>query len=782
MVKRLLPLRALDVLVLSAAFVACSHPESSADEYNPLRDGSVTTITDGGGASGADASLACTAEKPADCLGVCGGSAIVDSCGVCNGNDASKDCLGVCGGSAALDCSSVCNGPDAPDPYYPDADGDGLGDPKGKVDLCAPLSGHVTNGADCDDTVAGKCKPSLQLRFKRKHAGSAAAPYTRLAMAGLGDVDGDGTPDYVIGNRIVFINADGSFKGSHVITQAELGVTDLRASFGDAVAALGDVDGNGVGDVAIAERATPPNSGSAPLVADMGRVWTLLLGKTGAPITRTARFFTFNTGARPEACRFVSWGSSLASLDLNQDGRLELVVASSSDCINSNFGAGRIETFAVNANGSLSSIGKILYDAGIPYSRAEFEVATLASAGDANGDGTGDLVVATPGPSFAPASKLWTLFLSPTAQLVGTSSRLSAPEVGDARLSSLQRALTTLPLLPGAARRNVLVSLPSLTDRGGLGSAEVATAGQRPAYRVFYPREVGVSAAANDSFGAAAATVGDVDNDGLPEVAVLAPGDDTGGANQGALYTLGFAAECGEQSLRGDCNATASDGCETALTSDEHCGACGRSCTGAPNSSGGTCNLQGQCALTCTANFGDCNGDPRDGCETNLLTSIEHCGGCRAPCRVVDHRLPSCNAGACGSLSTCEGIWNDCNSTLTDGCESCGKCNQKASIESSFGPQAAAGIPNAAPCSKDQVCKQEFYQPGSVVGAPSYGRCVTECPIDRADCDGMSGNGCEANITLQSRCGGCAAHNRCASWEYLEYCVVNAAGTSYECR
>ena len=40
-----------------------------------------------------------------DCLGECGGSAVVDDCGDCNGNNAAQDCAGVCDGDAVVDCN-----------------------------------------------------------------------------------------------------------------------------------------------------------------------------------------------------------------------------------------------------------------------------------------------------------------------------------------------------------------------------------------------------------------------------------------------------------------------------------------------------------------------------------------------------------------------------------------------------------------------------------------------------------------------------------------------------
>ena len=46
----------------------------------------------------------------ADCAGECEGVAIVDDCGVCDGNNQDLDCNGECFGEAVLDACGTCNG------------------------------------------------------------------------------------------------------------------------------------------------------------------------------------------------------------------------------------------------------------------------------------------------------------------------------------------------------------------------------------------------------------------------------------------------------------------------------------------------------------------------------------------------------------------------------------------------------------------------------------------------------------------------------------------------
>ena len=91
-----------------------------------------------------------------DCTGSCGGSAQLDACGVCGGNNQDEsscddclegfDCLGECGGSAILDECGVCNGTG----YYPC--------PMGEDDICDPnncLPDTSESDGVCSSTLYG---------------------------------------------------------------------------------------------------------------------------------------------------------------------------------------------------------------------------------------------------------------------------------------------------------------------------------------------------------------------------------------------------------------------------------------------------------------------------------------------------------------------------------------------------------------------------------------------------------------------------------------------------
>lgn len=140
-----------------------------------------------------------------------------------------------------------------------------------------------------------------------------------------------------------------------------------------------------------------------------------------------------------------------------------------------------------------------------------------------------------------------------------------------------------------------------------------------------------------------------------------------------------------------DCDGLFATGCETdTRTSTEHCGACGNHCDGA--NATGSC-VDGVCDLVCDDGFARCDSAPQNGCETNLRTSVNHCGGCNQQCTSTN-AMPACVDGAC-QLGAClrrgdpypawsAFTWGDCDGNPANGCEvdimnseaHCGACNQ----------------------------------------------------------------------------------------------------------
>ncbi|MEZ4405981.1 MAG: hypothetical protein R3A52_05850 [Polyangiales bacterium] len=198
-----------------------------------------------------------------------------------------------------------------------------------------------------------------------------------------------------------------------------------------------------------------------------------------------------------------------------------------------------------------------------------------------------------------------------------------------------------------------------------------------------------------------------------------------------------------------DCDGDVANGCETdTLTAVAHCGACGVACPARANATA-TCSGS-SCGFTCDAGFADCDGDPENGCEVDTRTSLLHCGACRAACEVANG-TGACAAGAC-TVSACNEGFGDCNGAVADGCETdtrvtpahCGACGTACAIPANASPVCAAS-----------TCG---------LGA---------CDAGFADCDMNPANGCEVDTrTTLANCGACGA--ACAPSNATGACVAGA--------
>jgi hypothetical protein len=136
-----------------------------------------------------------------------------------------------------------------------------------------------------------------------------------------------------------------------------------------------------------------------------------------------------------------------------------------------------------------------------------------------------------------------------------------------------------------------------------------------------------------------------------------------------------------------------------------------------------TCS-NGACAIaSCNVGWADCNGDPTDGCEADLLLP-QTCGGCTA-CSGNEVCTPSGCAAACpANLVNCSGACRDamtdpqaCGNCTTDcgptGTCSGGNCGADACDPDGYDPNACGG--NCQGC--DDVSGASNYPVGAVCNA-----------------------------------------------------------------
>lgn len=179
----------------------------------------------------------------------------------------------------------------------------------------------------------------------------------------VGDVNGDGTPDLVVGRvggARVFSGADGT--AIYTLTP-----TAGSTRFGHAVAGLGDLNGDGVSEIGVGAPGTASGAGRALVYS--GQSGALLFTMDGNP--------TVNLTARERM------GSALAGIeDLDGDGVPEVIVGGGRNDANLASYRGRV----VVLSGATSAV---LYDY-LPSPSEHGVGASVGPAGDVDGDGVPD--------------------------------------------------------------------------------------------------------------------------------------------------------------------------------------------------------------------------------------------------------------------------------------------------------------------------------------------------------------------------------------------------------
>jgi uncharacterized delta-60 repeat protein/CSLREA domain-containing protein len=152
------------------------------------------------------------------------------------------------------------------------------------------------------------------------------------SVAGIGDLDADGTPDIAIGARfddnrgaihILFLNPDGTVRAEQKISDTEGGLTailDDNDQFGTSVAGIGDLDSDGTPDIAVGV-ARDDDGGT-----DRGAVYVLFLNANGTvrdeqKISDTQGAFSATLDDNDQ------FGISVSGLgDLDGDGTIGLAI------------------------------------------------------------------------------------------------------------------------------------------------------------------------------------------------------------------------------------------------------------------------------------------------------------------------------------------------------------------------------------------------------------------------------------------------------------------------
>jgi hypothetical protein len=238
-----------------------------------------------------------------------------------------------------------------------DIDGDGIAD----ILIGSPEAGVKTPGPGRVSIVSGK-NGSLIYSV----VGEKVGDWFGSCLAPIGDMDGDGIQDFIVGTVARSDRSDGyacvySGKAGKLIFRCAPTPTKKEekhgTGFGEAVAGLGDVDGDGVPDFAIGAPFGPPSAHSDEDA--MGQVF-VYSGKTGKVI------FEIDGDGSSDAevnVRGAKFGSTIVGLpDVDGDGVEDIAIAASGDVHKgSTLGVGCTQIYSSKSRRLLASwVGKEL--------------------------------------------------------------------------------------------------------------------------------------------------------------------------------------------------------------------------------------------------------------------------------------------------------------------------------------------------------------------------------------------------------------------------------------
>ncbi|MCB9742148.1 MAG: FG-GAP repeat protein [Alphaproteobacteria bacterium] len=361
--------------------------------------------------------------------------------------------------------------------------------------------------------------------------GSGAGHDLGNNVAGSEDLTGDGLPDLLISAHGYAGNAGAVWVVPGPVTRDQTlgsdGFLIEGAAPGDTLGggrgglrAIGDVDADGVSDLllgAYASDAGAHNGGAA----------YLLLG----PLTGDTDVSAARTRWLGEEDDQLGWSVDLAG-DTDGDGLAELVLGAPGD----GSGPGEVLLFSAQERGEVALGDALATFTGEVSGDQAGRQAT--GAGDVDGDGLDDLLVAAPGASSSAGVAY--LLLAPFS---GTQSLLTAEAVLLEQQGGAQLGATTCSAgdMDGDGHADALFSAPGLDLEGRGGAGQVGFF-YGPFSGALLMEDADVllpGPVSNSVLGASLAVAGDLDGDGATELlvgAIYHTEDRLDARNAGALY------------------------------------------------------------------------------------------------------------------------------------------------------------------------------------------------------------------------------------------------------
>ncbi len=355
-------------------------------------------------------------------------------------------------------------------------------------------------------SIGSETLPFQILHHKKGVAGEGFGQ----SVAGVGDVDGDGVDDFMVGSPRA--NPNGvSEAGSAYLFSGKVDSLLYRIdgdSAGDwlgyAVSGAGDVDGDGTADFII----------GSPLADSGGRNEA---GKIGVYSGRTGvRLWKIFGGAA-----FDRFGSSAGGVgDLDGDGLEDFIIGAPRTDAGGHGNAGSAFVYSAAACSLLFRLDGV--------AGSDFLGSSVAGAGDVNGDGKPDFIVGAP---FADPDSVPNANTGAAYVCSGLDGTLLFTVRGDSADEHFGFSVAGAGDVDGDGRADVIVGAPNPAGLSDVGRALVFSGRDRSLLIHF------TGDSAGDLFGRSVAGAGDVNGDGRADIIVGAVSAKPGGVEYaGSVY------------------------------------------------------------------------------------------------------------------------------------------------------------------------------------------------------------------------------------------------------
>ena len=312
------------------------------------------------------------------------------------------------------------------------------------------------------------------------------------SLAGVGDLNGDGVEDLAVGApRYEFLSFPNG--ALHLVSGADGSTIAVSVSpndgseFGFSAAGLGDVNGDGTPDVLVS---APRIFGQIP---ERTGVVFVVSGTTGSTI--------YSVAGDSANGRFGHAVLGLADLDL--DGIRDFAVGAPNNLTQ---GGTRAGSLTVHSGATGAELWRIS-----GQTDGEAFGTSLARIDDIDGDGVDEIAVGAPGAPFGGATTGRVVIVS------GQTSAIMRSIVNGQFESDFGRTVAGVSDLDGDGAGDLLVGAP-LAGNGSLSGGAFLYSGATGAeLERFLPGEPG------EALGSALASAGDVDGDGFDELLIGSP-------------------------------------------------------------------------------------------------------------------------------------------------------------------------------------------------------------------------------------------------------------------